>query len=344
MTSHESDRLVRIGVLGAAKIISSALARPALALDGVAITALAARDPTRAARAADRLGIPTVHQDYQALLADARIDALYLPLPASSHAEWTIAAVDAGKHVLTEKPFAANADEAASVAQHASRSGLIVMEAYHTGHHPNTARLREIIDSGELGEVYGARASFFTTIPPGRDIRWNPDLGGGALLDIGYYPVRMLRDLFEDAAGTTVLAAKARTMRGIDRALTATLGFGALQTDIACGMWSARLFEARLMITGTRGSLRMTMPYHPQHGRILVTTDKTRWIERPTPRTSYSYQLEAFRNAIATGVPVTTDANAATTQLRVIDDIYHAAGLEPRRHHQTLSRRTGRRQ
>jgi predicted dehydrogenase len=162
---------LRIGCLGAARIAPAALTKPAAGNPGVSCAAVAARDVTRARAFADKHKIPVVHDSYDALLADESLDAIYNPLPNGLHGLWTLKALEAGKHVLCEKPFTANAAEAARVADAAEKSGLVVMEAFHWRYHPLAARVLDIIASGELG---------------------HPPRGGGAVLpvaDVQGHPV-----------------------------------------------------------------------------------------------------------------------------------------------------------
>jgi predicted dehydrogenase len=321
---------VRVGVLGAARITKNALMRPLGEVSGVSVDAIAARDVERARAHATRHGIPRVHPSYEHLLADDNLDAVYIPLPAALHGKWSSAALAAGKHVLVEKPFAANAGEARLVAEAASRSGLVVMEAHHTCYHPLITRLQAILGSGILGSVNTAEASFRVPIPPGRDIRWNFALGGGSLMDVGCYPLRLLLDLF--GSEPKVESAAARTRGEIDRSMRATLRFeGAATATIDCSIWSGRLFTAHLAIHCDRGRLKVRMPFHPHEGaRIQVDGPGLHLRERTSGRSSYSYQLQAFRNAVAHGTPVPTDPAAAVRTMSVIDSIYLAAGLRPR--------------
>jgi predicted dehydrogenase len=325
-----SSRPVRIGVLGAARIVKQALLRPARTVDGVEVAAIAARDRGRAHRYAARMAIPQVHVSYEALLADSHLDAVYVPLPAALHREWTVAAIESGKHVLCEKPFTSNAAAAEQVAARAATSGLVVMEAYHSHYHPLQQRLLEIIASGELGRITTARACFCTPIPPGRDIRWNLALGGGGLLDVGYYPVRQLRALFGD--DPSISTARARERGGIDRLMTATLAFeSGVRGEIVSSIWSRRLLSSSLEVVGTAGRLRVSSPYHPQLGTgIHVRGAGGARSERADRRSTYAFQLEAFRDAIRDGAPVPTDAAAAAAQLRTLDAIYETAGMTAR--------------
>ena len=146
-----SDRPLRIGILGAARIAPMALCRPAREVEGVEVVAIAARDAARAQQFAAKHGIAKVHASYDALLADDAIDAIYNPLPNGLHAEWTIRALEAGKHVLCEKPIASNAAEAAQMAEAAERTGRVLMEAFHWRYHRLAALMREVVLT-EVGE------------------------------------------------------------------------------------------------------------------------------------------------------------------------------------------------
>jgi predicted dehydrogenase len=147
---------MRIGVLGAARITPTALIKPARIIDGVEIAAVAARDRRRAEAFAARWGVPAVHDSYAELLADPSLDAVYVPLPNGLHAQWTQAAVAAGKHVLCEKPFTANAAQARQVAGAAEASGLVVMEAFHYRYHPVARRMAELVHGGATGHIHAS--------------------------------------------------------------------------------------------------------------------------------------------------------------------------------------------
>src|SRR5436190_4863666 len=142
---------VRIGILGAARIAPAGVVKPARANPEAEVVAVASRDAERARRFAEKHRVPKVHANYDELLLDDQIDAVYNPLPNGLHARWTIAALEAGKHVLCEKPFTSNAAQAREVA--AAAGELVVMEAFHYRYHPMALRMEEIVHSGELGEV-----------------------------------------------------------------------------------------------------------------------------------------------------------------------------------------------
>ncbi len=322
---------VRIGVLGAARIAPAALIRPARDLDGVQVAAIAARDGNRAAAFAAKHGIATVYDSYDALLADPAIDAIYNPLPNGLHGRWTIAALRAGKHVLCEKPFTANADEAESVAEVARTTGLVVMEAFHYRYHGLTARMLEILASGELGDVRHLDAWLCFPLPVA-DIRWRLDLAGGALMDAGCYAIHLLRTLA--GAEPVVRSAQAKLKSpGVDRYLRAELDFADGRTaTITASMLSARLLGIGARVTGSAGTLRVFNPIMPQvYHRLSITTAAGKRRESvPRQPSSYLAQLIAFRDAILHGTPFPTHVDDAVANMRVIDACYRAAGLVPR--------------
>ena len=186
---------IRIGILGAASIAPMALIRPARRVPDAVVAAVAARDEARAARFADKHGIARVHPSYAALLADPEPDAIYNPLPNSLHCEWTLRALEAGKHVLCEKPLASNAEEAERMAKAATNAGRVLVEAFHWRYHPLADRMREIVTSGELGPIRHVEASFCVPMIRRGDIRYRWDLGGGATMDLGCYAINMVRTL-----------------------------------------------------------------------------------------------------------------------------------------------------
>jgi predicted dehydrogenase len=175
-----------------------ALLSPAKSVAEVAVTAVAARDPQRARAFADRHKIPHVHASYGDLLADPSVDAVYNPLPNSLHCEWTIRALEAGKHVLCEKPFSANAKEAEQMAAAASHAGRVLTEAFHYRHHPLAARMVEIATDGTLGRVQHIETNMCVPLPLPGNIRYRRDLAGGATMDTGAYAIHMLRHLAGD--------------------------------------------------------------------------------------------------------------------------------------------------
>lgn len=184
---------LRIGILGAARIAPLALIKPARQDSEVVVAAVAARDVTRGRKFAAEHGIARVHNSYHELVTDPEIDAVYNPLPNGLHGRWTRAALTAGKHVLCEKPFTANAAEAREIAALAEQSDRIVMEAFHYRYHPLALRAEQIIASGELGRLRRVEAAMCFPLPKFSDIRYDYSLAGGATMDAGCYAVHMVR-------------------------------------------------------------------------------------------------------------------------------------------------------
>jgi predicted dehydrogenase len=319
---------LRIGLLGAAGVTPMALIQPARQLGDVSVAAIAARDPVRAGRFAARHGIAKVHTTYEALLADREIEAVYNPLPNGLHGRWTIAALEAGKHVLCEKPFTANAAEAEAVAAVARRTGLVAMEAFHYRYHALTKRMLAILESGELGAVQRIEAAFCIPLP-GENIRWDIGLAGGSLMDVGSYAVHLLRTLAGAEPEVRSATAKERTP-GIDRLLQAELQFADGRTGaISAAMWAAQPLGSRVRVIGTEGVMDVNNPILPHffHSLKVELGGKRRTEHVPKQPSSYAAQLQVFAGAVLRGEPVLTDVSDAIANMRVIDACYRAAGL-----------------
>jgi predicted dehydrogenase len=322
---------IRIGVLGAAAIVPMALASPARSVPEAQVLAIAARDPKRAHAFARKHHIPRVYQTYSDLLSDPEIDAIYNPLPNSLHAEWTIHALRSGKHVLCEKPFASNAQEAEEMVRTAQETGLVLSEAFAYRYHPLTSRVKEIISSGQLGTIRHIEAQFCFLLPSRNNIRFSHELGGGALMDCGCYPVSLIRHLAE--AEPTVTRAEARLFAPqVDSRMTAHLGFADGPTaHLVCDLLSSALFRSFLRMEGDAGKLHVINPYHPHwfnwlswRGRSGSQSEFTRG------GNAYTLQLRAFIQAIRGEMKLNTNPEDAVGNMRLIDSIYEKAGLKPR--------------
>ncbi len=312
---------IRIGVLGAAAIVPMALTDPARSVPEASIVAIAARDPKRAEAFSRKHKIPRVHQTYNDLLDNPDIDAIYNPLPNSLHAEWTIRALKAGKHVLCEKPFASNAREAEEMAMVARETGLVLSEAFAYRYHPLTTRVKEIIASGELGKIKHIDAQFCFLLPSPNNIRFKYELAGGALMDCGCYPVSLIRHLAE--AEPTV---------EVDYKMSADLSFADGRTaHLVCDMLSPRLFRSSLKIKGAEGKLQVFNPYHPHWFNWLRVRGRNgSHSEHVRGENVYALQLRAFIKAIRGETKLNTDPADAIGNMRVIDSIYEKAGLKQR--------------
>ncbi|MBK7977570.1 MAG: Gfo/Idh/MocA family oxidoreductase [Deltaproteobacteria bacterium] len=319
---------LRFGILGAARIAPMALVRPAREGTGVEVVAVAARDERRARAFARRHRIPRTHGSYAALLADPEVDAVYVPLPNSLHAEWTIRALEAGKHVLCEKPLASNAAEAALVIEAAHRSGRLLIEAFHWRHHPLAARMREIVTSGELGEIRRVETAMCIPLPLPGDIRYRLDLGGGATMDTGCYAIDIAR--FLAAAEPEVISATARlSSPRVDRWMRAELRFpGGVEGRATCALFSATLVDVRARVVGSRGELRVFNPVAPHlFHRLSVVSGGAIRRERIEGDTTYSHQLSAFAAAVRGEREASPSLASSLANMRAIDAVYDAAGL-----------------
>jgi predicted dehydrogenase len=315
---------VRIGILGAARIAPAAVIAPARAIPEAEVVAVAARDPERAEAFAREHGIPRTHPDYDALLADPDVDAVYNPLPNGLHGVWTIAALEAGKHVLCEKPLTANAAEAETVAAAAERADRVVMEAFHYRYHPLMARVLDLC--GQLGTIRRLSARMIAVLPNRRDIRYRLDLAGGATMDVGCYALHELRTIA--GAEPTVLDATPTTISpGVDRAMRARMSFADGSTaTMECALLAARPPVADLRVTGEHGSVTVYFPTRPQLGWISARIGGTTRRERVKGEATFFYQLRAFCDAAQNGAAVLTPPADAVANMRVIDAVYEASG------------------
>jgi predicted dehydrogenase len=336
---------LRIGVLGTARIAATALLEPAASVPEVTVAAVAARDRSRAVAYAEQYGIPVAYGGYDALLADPDIDAVYNPLPNSLHGPWTLKAIAAGKHVLCEKPFASNAEEADLVAEAGADAGLVVMEAMHYRYHPLIRRLRELV--AELGPVRHIQCWTSFVISNEDDIRYDYDLGGGALMDGGCYAIDCLRLLGPGEPEVTAALADPYQRvpgRGPDRAGAAA--DRAMAVRLVFPGDATAWFESAFTLDG---EFRADVHVSCQHGHVWVKDFiRAHWghlvafrngsvlaDERGSVPTTYTEQLRAFAAAIAGGGDVPTSAPLSTaehavTTMRLIDEAYRAAGLLPR--------------
>lgn len=316
-----SAQPLRIGILGAARIAPPALIEPARTNPDVVVTAVAARDRSRAEAYAAEHGIPIVTDDYQALIEHPEVDAVYVALPPSRHADLTLAALAAGKPVLCEKPFAMNADEVRAMVSAADAAGLILMEAFHYRYHPLFARVLETVASGEVGTVRRLEATFQTAIAAtAGELRYDPALGGGALMDLGTYCVHWCRTV----AGSepTVIAAQATLAdTGVDMSTHADLAFdNGITAKIVTDMIGPP--RATLMIEGDGGSVKVINPLAPQLGHLLEVNGRK---ETVTRESTYAFQLAAFVEAVRTGKAPLTSGADTVGQMATLDAIKAAS-------------------
>jgi predicted dehydrogenase len=319
-----------IGILGASGIAPSAVLRPTRRRDDVVVAAVASR---RGARAyAERFGIERAYDSYDGLLADPEIGLIYNALPPSLHAQWPVAALEAGHDVLCEKPFAMNAAEAEDVVAAAARSGRRVIEAFHDHYHPLSTWVRRFLASDALGVLHRAEAVFTGATPfdPG-SIRHDPTLGGGALMDLGCYPIHWLRTGLRAESGVR-RAEAIRNPLGADLAIEADLEFpGGLVARVEASMAAGVSLASTLTVEGERGMLQVDNLVFPAQGHSIATE-----IDRVPRRCTvageetYDHQLAAVLDALASGEPLPTEGRDPVANMRVIDAVYAAAGVRGR--------------
>jgi predicted dehydrogenase len=318
---------VRVGLLGAAKIAPLVIISRAQANPDFSVVAVAARDSSRARAYAAKHNIPDVAEDYAALIARDDIDLVYHALPPSAHAHWTIAALDAGKHVLCEKPFAMTANEARAMVAAAERNRRHLIEAFHYRFHNVMARAIEVIRSGELGKLVEAEGLFDGVVPyDPEQLRWLPDQGGGALMDQGCYLIHGLRTL--SGSEPRVVRASATMEHGVDAAIEADLMFdNGMKAHIATRM-TAKDFRANLVIGGDKGSMRIANPFAPQLGcKFTVTVDGVARDEPVSGPSTYAAQFAHVADVLLRGAKPITGGADAIANMAAIDAIYAAAGV-----------------
>lgn len=322
-----TDRL-NIGVLGAAGIAKLAVVPAINSSRNARVAAVASRNRDAAYCWAGELGIPKVHSSYEALLADPDIDAVYIPLPNSEHARWSIAAAGAGKAVLCEKPVALNAAEAQDVVDVCARAGIVLMEGFMYRFHPQHARAREIIASGAIGDVVEVQAHLSVDLmspPDPSNVRFAPELGGGTLLDMGCYCVHIARSVFgeepESVSGTWVLD----PVTAVDIAAAGVLRFpGGRLGVVSCsfqgnGQGSYRIVGRQGMIDLPRGIIPGLGDRNPEALISVVDANGARRDEVLAPVDQYRLMVEAFADAVLSGPPVPVDASDSVANLRVLD-------------------------
>jgi predicted dehydrogenase len=252
-TSTIHTSAMRIGILGCANIARQFVRDVAGSLK-VSVVAAASRRLESAVEFSKALGIERSFESYEALLADSDIDAVYIPLPNSMHAEWAIKAAEAGKHVLCEKPLALGLKQAKNMFDAARKNKVMLLESFPYEFQPQTGAMLELLHSGEFGEIRSVQACFgFTLSNPNGNIRLNPELGGGALLDAGSYALSLIR-LVMGCAPTGVMADATWADSGVDISAMATLYYAdGRRAQLSCAMDAAN--HRRATIAGSAGTL-----------------------------------------------------------------------------------------
>jgi D-xylose 1-dehydrogenase (NADP+, D-xylono-1,5-lactone-forming) len=312
---------VRFGILSTARI--NRLVLPgARASDRVEIAAVASRDRARAEAYAREHGIPRAYGSYEELLADPDLDAIYNPLPNSLHVEWSIRALEAGKHVLCEKPLSRRPEEVERAFDAAERAGLLLMEAFMYRHNPQTAKLLELVRGGAVGKPRVVRAAFSFTVTNAANIRLAADLDGGALMDVGCYCVsgmRLLAGEPERVSGRRIDGGD-----GVDVRFTGMLAFpGGVFGSFDCGL--DMVARSALEVVGDSGSLLLEDPWHSRAPGIELRRPEGAERIEVAKADPYACELEDFAAAARGQRPHPFGRADAVGQARTIAALYRAA-------------------
>lgn len=310
------------GLLSTARINRLVLAG-ARESERVDVVAVASRDAQRARAYANENDIERAHGSYEALLEDSGVEAVYIPLPNSMHAEWTLRALEAGKHVLCEKPFSRRAEEVVQAFELAERAGLVLSEGFMWRHHPQTAKLAEL--AGEIGQLRVVRAAFgfqLAAVHGPEDARFRPELDGGSLMDVGCYCVNAIRLLAGEPE--RVYAEQVVGPSGVDVCVAATLRFpGDVVAHFDCGFVVD--YRDELEVVGDQASLFVDDPFHVHSPGIELRRDGEVRRIAVEPANSYRLELENVSGAIRGEAPLLLGRDDAVGQARVLEALYRSA-------------------
>lgn len=312
------------GILSTANIGRKAMI-PALQASPMAeVTAVASRDDGRARRFADDLNIPKAYGDYQAMLDDPEIDAVYNPLPNHLHKPWSIKAAQAGKHILCEKPLALNPQECEEMIAAAEANNVLLMESFMYRHHPRIQAAARMVQSGELGQIKTIESAFTFHLGDKDDIRYQPEMGGGAVMDVGCYCINLSR-LMAGREPQAVQARAAWSESGVDEQLVGLLDFGeGLLAHFDCGFNQSR--RQRAIIAGTEGFIVLRDVFLPgtKASQIHIIQDDESQVQPFTGVDEYRLIAEDFMRSVEKG-QVPTPPSDAVANLRVIQTLLESA-------------------
>lgn len=313
---------MRFGVLSTANI-GRAVVIPAIREAGHEVLAIASRDETRARTVAEELGIDRAYGDYESLLADQDLDAVYNPLPNSLHAEWTQRAADHGLDVLCEKPLASDAEEARAMVDYCEEAGVTLMEAFMWRYHPRTERAVDL--AADLGDLRRFEAAFHFPTRDEDNIRLDPTLAGGSLMDVGCYAMNAARLFLGDP--TRIYAWSQDTLDcGVDTTLTAHLEYDDGAVAQISGSFDAQLYQ-RYRLDGSDGWLEVDDAFNPQHDPVALSYSlgERQATEEWTGVNQYALEVEAFVESVQTGECSRTGPAEAVRNMELIDALYESA-------------------
>jgi predicted dehydrogenase len=323
-------RKVKWGIIGTAKIGLDRVIGPMQRSELCDVQAIASRDLEKAKLVAAELGIPKAYGSYEELLADPEIEAVYNPLPNHLHVPVSIQAAEAGKHVLCEKPLSMNAAEAEELIAARDRAGVLIQEAFMVRWHPQWIRVREIVRSGEIGELRGIQGLFsYYNVDP-NNVRNQAEIGGGGMMDIGVYPTVVSRYLFDAEPARVVSLIERDPSFKTDRLGSVIYDFPAGQASF---MYSTQMVPyQRMQICGTKGRIEVEIPFNASDEkpcRIFVDDGKVLGglearIEFMPICNQYALQGDGFSRHIRTGEPLEFPLENALAQMRIVDAIFRS--------------------
>ena len=323
--------MINFGVLSTAKIGKDWVVPAIERASGARLAAVASRSEAPASTMADEFSIPSAYGSYEELIADPNIDAIYNPLPNHLHLEWTMAAIAAGKHVLCEKPLGMNADEARTMVDAATAAGVVMTEAFMYRWHPQWVKAKELVDEGRIGDIVSIQSWFSYYGDDPSNIRHQPHMGGGALMDIGCYPIHVTRLFLGDTPTDVSSSMRIHPDYGVDVATSAILDYGNVQSTFTVSTQAAN--TQRVSIQGTKGALTIEPAFNipiDLPGAIIVTGDGPPWdLETEligTPAADqYAVQVEGFCAAIG-GTPQPFANSDPIANMTIIDRVFAASG------------------
>lgn len=319
--------VVRWGILSTAKIGLNKVIPAMQQGEHCQILAISSRELSQARAAADKLGIPRAYGSYEELLADPDIDAVYNPLPNHLHVPWSVKALEAGKHVLCEKPIGLTSEEGRRLVDAARRyPRLKVMEAFMYRHHPQWQTARNLVRSGEIGQLKTIQSFFSYNHLTPENYRMHPEFGGGGLFDIGCYPVSLSRFIFDAEPRRVSAAIEFDPVYNVDLLASAILDFGSGTSTFTCSM-SVAPYQ-RVNIFGSTGRIEIEIPFNapPDVGCRMWGQRGSDIEELVLPVCDqYHIQGELFSQAVLNDTPVPTPIEDAVENMRVIESIFAAA-------------------
>lgn len=324
-----STQKLKWGIMGCAGIAKRAVIPGVHLSEWNEVAAIASRNMEQAKQTASELNIPVAYGSYEELLQDSSLDVIYIPLPNHLHKEWAIKALEAGKHVLCEKPIALTAEEAEEMAAVSEKTGKLLAEAFMYRYHPRYELIKQIIDSGEIGELRGIHSTFtFNNAADMNNVRYKKEWGGGSLYDVGVYPIsaaRLLLGREPEAATTQAMFSDAHG--GVDMMMSGIIEFpGDIALTFDCGMWTA--FRNPLEIVGSTGIIQVPSAYvtpKPGSGNFLVETSDGRREVVVEHINAYTAQADHLAKAIKGEVKLAFGMSDSIRNMKVVDACLRSA-------------------